>query len=65
MMQKKKYIQALKNLTQLTSHHLVQLQEYSVTKKIWDDVPNLMDRIKKQVITNFEEWMHNINLKEK
>eukprot|EP01084_Bolivina_argentea_P222806 377088_1 len=30
LMSKKKYISALKNLNQLTSHHLIQLQEYSI-----------------------------------
>lgn len=61
MINKKKYISALKNLNQLTSHHLVQLQEYSVTQKIWESVPMLMDKITKQVNSNFDEWMHTIN----
>merc|ERR1712228_405321 len=61
MMSKKKYISALKNLNQLSSHHLIQLQEYSVSRKIWDSLPSLRDKITKQVNSNFDEWMHSIN----
>ena len=65
MMSKKKYISALKNLNQLSSHHLIQLQEYTVSRKIWDSLPSLREKITKQVNSNFDEWMHSINKQSK